>query len=66
MVFQQFDNTALLIFSATDLLHALSRGTNVYTKASDYGACTVYRELQATENSACNMGITVYHQTHQR
>ncbi|WP_342651581.1 hypothetical protein [Pseudomonas sp. REB1044] len=66
MVFQTFDNTAPHFFGASDPLSASRQGTRLAQQTSDYGLCAVHRRPWVAEKFACNIGITVYHQTHQR
>jgi hypothetical protein len=66
MVFQTFDNTAPRFFGASDLPGAPPWRSLLTAKPNEYGASTVHRVIRAPANSACKIGITVYHQTHQR
>ncbi|AFK71933.1 hypothetical protein YSA_09529 [Pseudomonas putida ND6] len=66
MVFQTFDNTDPHEKTATDPLAKPLRQTASPLKATVFVALGRSSRKPRVENSACKIGITVYHQTHQR
>jgi hypothetical protein len=66
MVFQTFDNTDPRFFSAADPLAKALRQTTSLLKTHDIRGLEPFIAKTRVENSACKIGITVYHQTHQR
>jgi hypothetical protein len=65
MVFQTFDNTDPQEKTAADLLVKRLRQTTSPLKATLFVGLRRSSWNNRLENSACKLGITVYHQTHQ-